>query len=88
MKQLTNTDKQQLETKIEEEKERQRTLRERYPNSSENSKETSAGTEFGSSYLWKYGFLALILACLPMVCFSSSSGGSLNMMNSVVLWCL
>ena len=64
MKQLTNTDKQQLETKIEEEKERQRTLRERYPNSSENSKETSAGTEFGSSYLWKYGFLALILCLL------------------------
>ena len=64
MKQLTNTDKQQLKMKIEEEQERQQTLREMYPNPAENSKEASVGTEFTSSYLWKYGFLALILCLL------------------------
>ena len=63
MKRLTDTEKQQLDTKIEEERERQQTLREKGPNTPETSKETSAGTEFTSSYLWKYGFLALIL-CL------------------------
>ena len=64
MRQLTPTDKQQLGGKIEEEKERQQTLREMYPNPPENSKEASAVTGFTSSYIWKYGFLALLLCLL------------------------
>lgn len=64
MKQLTDTEKQELEGKIKDEQERQQTLREMYPSPPENSKEVSAETGFTSSYLWKYGFLALILCLL------------------------
>lgn len=35
-----------------------------YPKPPENSKETSAETKFTSSYLWKYGMLAIILCLL------------------------
>ena len=49
MKQLTDTEKQELQEKS--------------PNTAEDSKETSAVTGFTSSYLWKYGMLAVIL-CL------------------------
>lgn len=59
MKQLTNIDKQQFDTKIEEEQE----LQEKSPNTPTSSKETSGATGFTSSYLWKYGMLACIL-CL------------------------
>lgn len=59
MRQFTPTEKQQLDVKIEEEQE----LQERSPNSAEGSKETSAVTDFISSF-WKYGFLALILCLL------------------------
>ena len=69
MKQLTNTEKQELETKIKDEQERQQTLREMYPNPSERSKETSAVTGFLSSNLWKYGFLAIILCLLAFNMF-------------------
>ena len=69
MKQLTDTKRQELETKIEDEKQRQQTLREMYPNPPENSKEASAGTGFVSSYLWKHGFLALILCLLAFDVF-------------------
>ena len=69
MKQLTDAEKQELETKIKDEQERQQTLREMYPNPPEKSKETSAGTDFTSSYLWKYGFLAFILCLLAVNVF-------------------
>ena len=69
MRHLTHSEKQQLETKIEEEKERQQTLREMYPDTPEDSKETSAVTGFTSSYLWKYGFLAIILCLLAYSLF-------------------
>lgn len=59
MKQLTDTEKRQLDTEIEEEQE----LSEKSPNTAEVSKETSGATGFTSSYLWKYGMLACIL-CL------------------------
>ena len=58
MRQLTPTEKQQLDAKIEEQE-----LQEKSPNRAEASKETSAVTGFTSSYLWKYGMLACIL-CL------------------------
>ena len=64
MKHLSDTEKQELETKIKDEQERQQTLGEIYPNTPKDSKETSAKTGFTSSYLWKYGFLAVILALL------------------------
>ena len=60
MKQLTDIEKQQLETKIEEEQE----LQEKSPNTPAGSKETSGATGFTSSYLWKYGMLVLILCLL------------------------
>ena len=56
MKQLTDTKKQQLKTKIEEERERQRVLR-----MNPNRPVVSAETEFTLSFLWKYGMLAIIL---------------------------
>lgn len=59
MRQSTPTEKQQLDTEIEEEQE----LQEKSPNRAETSKETSGATGFTSSYLWKYGMLACIL-CL------------------------
>ena len=64
MKQLSDTEKQELKTKIKDEQERQQTLGEIYPNTPKDSKETSAKTGFTSSYLWKYGLLAFILALL------------------------
>ena len=63
MKQLSDTEKQELETKIKDEQERQQTLREMSPNTPEDS-EVSVVTRFTSSYLWKYGFLAFILCLL------------------------
>ena len=47
MKQLSDTEKQELQEKP--------------LNPAEDSKWTSAVTRFTSSYLWKYGFLAFIL---------------------------
>lgn len=38
MKQLTDPEKREIETKIKDEQERQQTLREKYPNPPENSK--------------------------------------------------
>ena len=64
MKQLTDTEKQELGAKIQDEQERQQTLREIYPNTPKDSNETSAVTTFTSSYIWKYGFLALLLCLL------------------------
>ena len=58
MRQLTPTEKQQLDAKIEEQE-----LQEKSPNRAEASKETSAVTGFTSSNLWKYSVLGVIL-CL------------------------
>lgn len=69
IKQLTDVERQELEEKIKAEQERQQTLCEMYPNPPENSKEASAGTEFVSGYLWKYGFLVLILCLLAFNVF-------------------
>ncbi len=63
MKQLTDTEKQELETKIQEEQERQQHLRETNPDLPETFKTKLAKTEFTQSFLWKYGFLIIIL-CL------------------------
>ena len=46
MKQLSDTEKQELETKIKDEQERQQTLGEMNPNTPKDSKETSAKTGF------------------------------------------
>lgn len=69
MKQLTDTEKREIETKIKDEQERQQTLREKYPNPPENSKEAPAITGFVSSNLWKYGFLSIILCLLAFNMF-------------------
>ena len=68
MKQLTDAEKQELETKIEKEKERQQNLRETNPDLPETFKEASAKTgivrKFLPKRLWKYGFLSIILCLL------------------------
>ena len=69
MKQLSDTEKQEFETKIKAEQERQQTLREKDPNPPEDSNETSAGTTFTLSYIGKYGFLAFILCLLAFNVF-------------------
>lgn len=69
MKQLSDTEKQELERKIKDEQERQQILREMDPNPPEDSNETSAVTTFTLSYIWKYGFLAFILCLLAFNVF-------------------
>ena len=59
MKQLTDAERQQLEAKIKDEKERQQTLR-----MNPNRPAVSAETEFTLSLLWEYGMLAIILYLL------------------------
>ena len=68
MKQLTDAEKQELETKIQKEKERQQALRESNPDLPETFEEASAKTgvirKFASRRLWKYGFLGIVLCLL------------------------
>ena len=59
MKQLTDTEKHELEAKIKDERERQRTLR-----MNPNRPAVSTEVEFTFNLLWRYGFLALILCLL------------------------
>ena len=68
MKELTHAEKQQLEAKIKDERERQQALREKNPDLPETFEAASAKTgivrRFGLKYLWKYGFLAIVLCLL------------------------
>ena len=72
MKQLTDTEKQQLDAKIKEEQKRQQTLRsalrESNPDLPESFEEASAKTgivrKFVPRRLWKYGFLVIVLGLL------------------------
>ena len=68
MKQLTDTEKQQLDAKIKEEQKRQQALRESNPDLPETFEEASAKTgivrKFAPKRLWKYGFLGIILCLL------------------------
>ena len=68
MKQLTDAEKQELETKIQKEKERQQALRERNPDLPASFEKASVKTgiirKFMPRHLWKYGFLAIILCLL------------------------
>ena len=68
MKELTHTEKQQLKTKIQKEKERQQALRKSNPDLPETFEAASAKTglvrKFMPRQLWKYGFLGIILCLL------------------------
>ena len=68
MKQLTDTEKQQLDAKIKEEEKRQQALRESNPDLPETFEAASAKTgiirKFASRRLWKYGFLGVVLCLL------------------------
>ena len=59
MKQLTDTEKHELEAKIKDERKRQGTLR-----MNPNRPAVSTEVEFTFNLLWRYGFLALILCLL------------------------
>lgn len=76
MKQLTDAEKQELETKIQKEKQRQQALRESNPDLPETFEEASAKTgifrKFVPGFLWKYGMLVFILflvACNVFIIF-------------------
>ena len=64
MKQLSDTEKQELEAKIKDERERQRTLR-----MNPNRPAVSSEVEFTFNLLWGYGFLVLILCLLAYSLF-------------------
>lgn len=68
MKQLTDTEKQQLDAKIKEEQKRQQALRESNPDLPESFEAASTKTgiirKFASRRLWKYGFLGIVLCLL------------------------
>jgi len=68
VKQLTDAEKQELETKIQKEKERQQALRETNPDLPETFEEASAKTgifrKFALRRLWKYGFLVIVFGLL------------------------
>ena len=73
MKQLTDAEKQQLDAKIKEEQKRQQVLRETNPDLPESFKAASAETQgmrrIVPEYLWKYGFLVVILFLLAFSVF-------------------
>ena len=73
MKQLTDAEKQELETKIKDEKDRQQALRENNPDLPDSFEKASAKTGLGqafvSGFLWKYGFLLVILCLLAFNVF-------------------
>ena len=97
MKQLTDTEKQELETKIQKEKERQQALRESNPDLPESFEAASAETQgirkLVPKYLWKYGFLVVVLCLLAfnVVLFfkgrdsSSAKAFNLNLMVALML---
>ena len=68
MKQLTDAEKQELQTKIQKEKERQQALRETNPDLPESFEEASAKTRIVRKpvlrQLWKYGMLGIIFCLL------------------------
>lgn len=59
VKQLTDTEKHELEAKIKDERKRQGTLR-----MNPNRPAVSTEVEFTFNILWRYGFLVLILCLL------------------------
>lgn len=97
MKQLTDTEKQQLDAKIKEEQKRQQVLRESNPDLPESFKAASAETQgmkgLVPKYLWKYGFLVVILSLLTFNVFQffrwgdfgSNRGINLNLLTALML---
>ena len=92
MTQLTDTEKQQLDAKIKEEQKRQQVLREMNPDLPESFQEASAKTGpirgIGPKYLWKYGFLVVILcllACSVVLFFKARDSGSAKPLNLMVV---
>ena len=88
MKQLTDTEKQELETKIQEEQERQQHLRETNLDLPESFEAASAEAQgmrrLVPKYLWKYGFLGVILCLLAfnvVLFFNGRDSGSAKALN-------
>ena len=88
MKQLTDTERQELKTKIQKEKERQQALREANPDLPESFKVASAETQgmkrLVPKYLWKYGLLVVILSLLVfngVLFFYGRDSGSAKALN-------
>ncbi len=92
MKQLTDTEKQQLETKILKEKERQQALREANPDLPKNFKTALTETSGISGMrrlvpkgLWKYGFLIIILCLLAFNIFIFFSAQDFDLKSAMFL---
>ena len=99
MTQLTDTEKQQLNAKIKEEQKRQQALREMNSDLPESFQAASVKTGpirgIGPvpKYLWKYGFLVVILCLLAFSVFlffegqdsNSKKGFTLNLMVVLML---
>ena len=66
MKQLSDTEKQELETKIKDEQERQQVLLQEM---NLNTRTTSTRNKFTPSNLWKYSVLGFILCLLVLNVF-------------------
>ncbi|MCG9134222.1 hypothetical protein J5I95_21385 [Candidatus Poribacteria bacterium] len=88
MKQLTDTEKQQLDAKIKEEQKRQQALRESNPDLPESFKVASAKTQgmkgLVPKHLWKYVFLVGILSlvvCNGVLFFYGRDSGSAKIFN-------
>ena len=84
MKQLTDTEKQQLDAKINDEQKRQQALREANPDLPESFETASPKTEFTQSLVWKYGFLVVILCLLAfsvVLFFQGRDSGSAKAFN-------
>ena len=85
MKQLTDTEKQELETKIQEEQERQQHLRETNPDLPETFKTAATKTEFTQTSFWKYGFLIIILCLLAFSVFILITERNFDPKNAIYL---
>ena len=88
MKQLTDAEKQELEAKIKDEQKRQQNLRETNPDLPESFEVASAETQgmrrLVPKYLWKYGFLVILLCLLAfnvVLFFQGRDFGSKKVIN-------
>ena len=98
MKQLTDAEKQKLDAKIKEEQKRQQVLRETNPDLPESFKAASVKRKlvrgFAPGFLWKYGFLVVILGLLAFSVFlffkeqDSNSKKAFNLNLMIVLMLL
>ena len=97
MKQLTDTEKQKLDAKIQEQQKRQQALRETNPDLPKSfeaaSTKTFLGRRLAPKHLWKYGLIGIILCLLAFNVFQflrwrdfgTNKGINLNLLIALML---